>query len=284
MERKRLTAKFKKAEDIKDGLFSGDVGNEERTQNYRKIDEYHTFEQAVNHELPDLRTEWRDNPREESGHGIPKVAAVYMIARNATKLAMLLLGDKVASNVIEDQAREFMRLGSKRLSSALNRYADSEELYTEPVVEEPVVEQAPIVEEPAVAEEAPVAPVEEAPVAPVEVPVVEEPVQEEAGDEELNLSDDVEIGEEEIEDFDDAEDINDEEIEIDEDLAAIFADDDFEDSEEDNQEQVVEAKVAKKQGIKKLGGQPKVVTASAQADELVGLWRSAPDVSHVFGN
>ena len=88
LKRKKVAAlKRRKAESQKDGLFPGDVGNMERSKNYHDIDEYDNFEQTVNHELPDMRHEWKDNPREETGHGIPKMAKVYMAAKKATKLS-----------------------------------------------------------------------------------------------------------------------------------------------------------------------------------------------------
>ena len=119
---KRYASKNVKAESQADGLFPGDVGNMERSKNYHDIDEYHTFEQTVNHELPDMRHEWKDNPRTETGHGIPKVAKVYLAAKQATKLAMMFLGEDANDDEVEAQAKDFMRMGSKALTASVNRW------------------------------------------------------------------------------------------------------------------------------------------------------------------
>jgi hypothetical protein len=95
-----------------------------KDRNYHKIDEYHTFEPSINHWEPDMRHEWKDNPREETGHGIPKMAKVYMAAKKATKLASMFLGENADQETIEKQARAFMRMGDKALTATLNRYAE----------------------------------------------------------------------------------------------------------------------------------------------------------------
>lgn len=144
MARTRLTTrvaalKQRKAESQKDGLFPGDVGNMERSKNYHDIDEYHTFEQTVNHELPDMRHDWKDNPREETGHGIPKMAKVYMAAKKATKLAMIMLGEDADEETITAQARDFMRMGGNALTATINRWAEMEE--NKETAEAPVAEE-----------------------------------------------------------------------------------------------------------------------------------------------
>jgi hypothetical protein len=148
------------------------------------MDEYHTFEQSVNHELPDMRHDWKDNPREETGHGIPKIAKVYMAAKKATRLASLFLGNNASAELVEKQARAFMRMGDKALTASLNLYAEcvGESCKEEPVAaseekevvaseEEVVASEEEVVasEEEVVAEETVEAPVEET----VEEPVVE---------------------------------------------------------------------------------------------------------------
>jgi hypothetical protein len=154
------------------------------------MDEYHTFEQSVNHELPDMRHDWKDNPREETGHGIPKIAKVYMAAKKATRLASLFLGNNASAELVEKQARAFMRMGDKALTASLNLYAEcvGESCKEEPVAaseEEVVASEEEVVagEEEVVASEEEVVASEEEVVAEetVETPVeetVEEPVVE----------------------------------------------------------------------------------------------------------
>ena len=145
MSRVRLTNKSRKAADFED--FPGTVNQPDRKD--PKMDQYHTFEHTVNHELPDMRTEWKENPRDEVGFGIPKVAHIWATAQKAVKLATLFLGDKVSDKTIEAQARDFMRLGSRRIELALKRFATTEELYKaededEADEEEETVEEAPV--------------------------------------------------------------------------------------------------------------------------------------------
>ena len=64
------------------------------------MDEYHTFEQQVNHELPDMRHEWKDDERDDIGFGVaepwgespkvPTVASVRVAANKAVRIAVLL--------------------------------------------------------------------------------------------------------------------------------------------------------------------------------------------------
>lgn len=126
MARERLTSKSRRAEDNKIP-FPGTVGNEDRLTT--PVDKYDTFEHTVNHELPDKRTEWKQNPRDEIGFGIPKVAAMFATAHKAVRLSIAFLGDKADDKMIEAQARDFLRLGSARIDSSLKRFADSEDLY-----------------------------------------------------------------------------------------------------------------------------------------------------------
>ena len=117
---KRLASRNRKADSAQPET-AIDLG---KNRTYHKIDEYHTFEQTVNHELPDMRHEWKDNPRTETGHGIPKMAKVYLAAKKATKLAMIFLGEKANEDAVERQARAFMRMGDAALTASLSRYAD----------------------------------------------------------------------------------------------------------------------------------------------------------------
>jgi DNA repair exonuclease SbcCD ATPase subunit len=135
MSRERLTRR------AADGSipYPGMVGNEDRK--FKKMDEYSNFKQEVNHELPDNRTEWEDNPRDEVGFGIPKeqtgvkeslkhtVAGVRQAASKAVKLAVLLLGEKADEATLETQARAFMAMGPDELDATLDRFASTEHLY-----------------------------------------------------------------------------------------------------------------------------------------------------------
>ena len=292
-------SKERLAESQKDGLFPGDVGNEERKKNYRKIDEYHTFEQNVNHELPDMRHDWQDNPRDEVGMGIPKTAKKTLVTAtaNATKLAYFLLGKKASDEMIEAQARDFLRLGSDRLEAAVERFAETVDLYEE---EEEIeddfeddeefedgeeiedeecedcedeeveasCEEAPVMaeEEPVMAEEAP-AVEEEAPAVEEEAPAVEEEATAEMTDEDIQVApESVEAEAEEDVDFDFGEVEGMEEDNTPDELKAIF-----------DEEEEVTASMPKTAKTKSVGSQPKIASA-LKADELSGLWDKESDV------
>jgi hypothetical protein len=294
-------SKERLAESQKDGLFPGDVGNEERKKNYRKIDEYHTFEQTVNHELPDMRHDWQDNPRDEVGMGIPKTAKKTLVTAtaNATKLAYFLLGKKASDEMIEAQARDFLRLGSDRLEAAVERFAETVDLYEDEEEEEieddfeddedfedddcedcedeeveASCEEAPVMaeEEPVMAEEAPAVveeepAVEEAPVMAEEEPVVEEEAPAEMTDEDVQVApESVEDEAEEDVDFDFGEVEGMEEDNTPDELKAIF-----------DEEEEVTASMPKTAKTKSVGSQPKIASA-LKADELSGLWDKESDV------
>lgn len=282
MARIRLTQRMKKAESQADGLFPGDVGNEERSKNYHDMDEYSTFEHTVNHELPDMRHEWKEDKRDENNIPVPKVAALYAAAQNAIKLSMMFLGDNAPQKMIEAQAKDFMKLGNSRLVASMNRWIETED--------EEKVEEAPKAEEekPVEADDETEAPAEEpaAVEAPAEQPapavaeeeapdvadeeVMEEPVPEApvADEEEIKIEDE---GAQDLNtevDFSKVDDAT-EEVEPDKNLEALFADEEV----EDDQKEVVAKTASKKQGIKKIAGQPKLVrVASKKVDELEGIW------------
>lgn len=281
MDRERLTKrlakqKSRKAVDVSDGLFPGDIGNPERAKNYKKIDQYHIFEPSLNHWTPDMRHEWKDNPREETGHGIPKVAKIYMAAKKATKLAMMLLGDNASEKVLERQARDFMRLGDKALTASINRWAEEQEFEDDVDKVEEIVEAKDETEETKTDETK--VEIE----TPVEETKVDEVVEAEAETDETVEAEDTEEVDDEIEvgvddeailvdvDFDEP---SEDEVEADEELESIF-----EGADEDDENDVVEEEKApvasKKAGIKHLAGQPKLcrVAAKKDADELSGLW------------
>ena len=283
---KRMASKSVKA-DAAEPATSIDLGKERK---YRKIDEYHTFEPSTNHWEPDMRHEWKDNPREETGHGIPKMAKVYISAKKATRLASILLGANATEEAVEKQARAFMRMGDKALTASLERYAEANEAPVEEVkapeacnaAEEAPVEEVKAPEACNAAEEAPAeevkapeacnaaeeAPAEEAPVE--EAPVEEAPAVE--ADDEIEAEDEgfVAVNDELIDadvEFDEPTDGAD--TGADKELEACFS------AEDEGVEEVAPAAgaTARKAGVKKLAGQPSLVrVASKKADELSGLW------------
>ena len=250
----------RKAESQEDGLFPGDVGNMERSKNYRDIDQYHTFEPTLNHWTPDMRHEWKENPRTETGHGIPKVASLYQAAQNSIKLALMLLGDDASEEDIERQARDFMKLGNTRLVASINRWMKAEEDAAE---EDAAGEET----EDAVVEEVETEKVETEEVETEEVETVEADDENcKADDDELEVETDEVVDEGDV-DFDVAEE---NEVEADAELEGIFADEEI---EEDDEKPVVAKRSAKKQGLKKIGGQPKIArTASSKINDLEALW------------
>lgn len=269
--RERLTKRVaeirnRKAVDIKDGLFPGDVGNPERAKNYKKMDQYHSFEHTLNHEIPDMRHEWKENPREESGHGIPRMAKVYIAAKKATKLAMMLLGDDANEKTLELQARDFMRMGGKALSASINRWAEIQEEEIDENVDE-IVDVEDETEEPTEEKEAcnETKTSEETKEDDKEVVAEEEDVVEDEAiidvDDSL-ISTDIDFG-----------DIEEDEVEADKELEGLF---EGADEGDDNDVAPVGENLtaSKKTGIKRLAGQPKLcrVASRKDADSLEGLW------------
>ena len=256
---------------------------------YHKIDEYHTFEPSLNHWEPDMRHEWKEDKHDETGFGIPKMAKVYMAAKKATKLAMAFLGENASEDVLEMQARAFMRMGNKALTASLDRWAachceDGECDETPAVAAEeapavPVTEEAPVAPEvPAEAPaEAPAAPAEEA-TAPAEAPaeapadVPAAPAEEAApapAEEEIDVDVADDLTDTEGIDFDtDVPDGAD--TSADDEIAACFADEE----EEDVPPAAPATTASKKSGIKTLAGQPTLVRVASNktADDLTNLW------------
>ena len=279
---KRMAARNRKA-DSAEPETAIDLG---KNRSYHKIDEYHTFEPSLNHWEPDMRHEWKEDKHDETGFGVPKMAKVYMAAKKATKLAMMLLGENADEAVLEKQARAFMRMGDKALTASIERWAecncegedcekkckaaeeapaeetahnkDPEEPAPAPA-EEPAPAPAPAPEEP----KAPEASAEES--APVEEAPAEEPADVEVSDELVDT--DV--------DFDEPAD--DADNGADADIEACFA----ADGDEEAAPVAEPAVASKKAGLKRLAGQPTLVrVASKNADDLAGVWDkwSNPDV------
>ena len=270
---KRMAARNRKA-DSAEPETAIDLG---KNRSYHKIDEYHTFEPSLNHWEPDMRHEWKEDKHDETGFGVPKMAKVYMAAKKATKLAMMLLGENADEAVLEKQARAFMRMGDKALTASIERWAECNcegencEKDCKTAEEAPAEETSPTPEESAPApapEESAPAPVEEAPAeetAPVAEPAPEEPADVEVSDELVDT--DV--------DFDEPAD--DADNGADADIEACFA----ADGEEEATPVAEPAVASKKAGLKRLAGQPTLVrVASKNADDLAGVWDkwSNPDV------
>jgi len=309
MIRKRLTARMNTAEDSE--KFSGNVGQENRpTVDIRKYDNY---VEVPGWETQDMNHDWKANPRDEVGMGVPRIAAIYATSQQAVRLATLFLGDKVKESMIEAQARDFMRLGSRRIQAALERFNTSSTLYAEeetapaaPAVpaEAPAAVVAPVVAAPVAAPAAPVvaevsAPaVVPAPAAPVATDLVELPVQTPVvpttptaeDDGAIDLEDDAPVAADEDDglavEMGEELDMTDENVD-DTEIASVFADEQMDTAigdDDDSNVEVAKLKTSsKKAGIKKLGGQPKVVTAKVNnVADLSSVWSDAPDVTSIF--
>ena len=263
-----------------------------KNRSYHKIDEYHTFEPSLNHWEPDMRHEWKEDKHDETGFGVPKMAKVYMAAKKATKLAMMLLGENADEAVLEKQARAFMRMGDKALTASIERWAECNcegedcekkcKAAEEAPAEEPAPAPAPEEPAPAPAEEPAPAPAEEpAPApAPVEPKAPEASAEESAPVEEAPAEEpaDVEVSDELVDtDVDFDEPADDADNGADADIEACFA----ADGEEEATPVAEPAVASKKAGLKRLAGQPTLVrVASKNADDLAGVWDkwSNPDV------
>jgi hypothetical protein len=134
MSRVRLTARGRSSAD--QTPYPGNVNQPDRKD--PGWEDYHTFEQRVNHELPDMRHQWQDDSRDDIGFGIPEswgksptVASVRVAANKAVRVSMLLLGDKVSDDVVEAQAQDFMAMGPQAMDRTLQRFADTQKLYAE---------------------------------------------------------------------------------------------------------------------------------------------------------
>ena len=300
MERIRLTqrmaARNRKA-DSAEPETAIDLG---KNRTYHKIDEYHTFEPSQNHWEPDMRHEWKEDKHDETGFGVPKMAKVYMAAKKATKLAMMLLGEDADEAVLEKQARAFMRMGDKALTASIERWAECNcegedcekkcKAAEEAPAEEPAPAPAPEEPAPAPAEEPAPAPAEEPAPAPAEEPApapapVEPKAPEASAEESAPVEEapaeepaDVEVSDELVDtDVDFDEPADDADNGADADIEACFA----ADGDEEAAPVAEPAVASKKAGLKRLAGQPTLVrVASKNADDLAGVWDkwSNPDV------
>jgi acid soluble protein 1 len=294
-KRVRLTQRTRQAVESPP-LFPGDVGNENRP--YKEMDKYDNWQEVVNHPLPDMRTEWKDNPRNEEGFGIPKsgpptVASVKMAASKAVRLAVLLLGDKTDEAIIENQARDFIGLSDEAMDRTLARFAETFELYEEQkeaaeekpeAAAEEILAQETSEEEPKEAAEETPEKTEETPKESADEEAKTEDAPKEAAEAAEEKTEVVaeepvkQMGEMDIELTSAMPDEPEANPEEDAKLAQLFADPNLP-TEKSEDSTPVEA--AEKQGVKKLGGQPKVASTDAPTD-LSQLWKSAPDVSEAF--
>ena len=124
--RKRLTARNVRAESQADGLFPGDIGNEERAKNYHDPNEYSNYELQEGWDIPEKNAEPIKDERDEVGFGISKTASKFRLAKHASVLAQLCLGDDCPDEVLEDQARDFMKMGDEAIVASIRRWKATE--------------------------------------------------------------------------------------------------------------------------------------------------------------
>ena len=331
MGQKRIRLTHRSREAVENSPpFPGDVGNEGRP--YKKRDQYDNWEEVVNHPLPDMRTEWKTNPRNEEGFGIPKsgpptVAAVKLAASKRVRLAVLLLGNKTPEPVIEDQARDFFALTEDVVDRTLARFSDTKELYssadeetseeTKEASEEEMFEAdvqarlAELVAESEAKSDDRQAKIEEKAqelLAKKAEEETEEETETETEEESKEASEEKsEVEEESKEAAEETQEESKEAVaeekepekqamgEMDIEMTTAMLDEPVADPVEDaklaelfdspqateKSEDSTQKEASEKQGVKKLGGQPKVASSDAPAD-LSQLWDSAPDVSEAF--
>ena len=336
MSRIRITARNQRAAD--QTPYPGNVNQPDRKD--PSWDQYHTFEQTVNHELPDMRHQWQDDSRDDIGFGVPEawgkqptLASLKVAANKSVRVAVLMLGDKVGDEVIEAQASDFLAMGSAAMDRTIQRFAETQKFYAadEVKVDEKVEEKKAADEKVEVKDEEKKAALEdkfktdiEKPGSPEQPKVAEEKKDEkveekcaaveEKKDDEKKASDlkaliasavaeamkaalpdfiqkkvdekkekdekkasKVAMGEFDIELTGAMEDEVAPDAEADGLLASLF-DDAVTAGTSDRK---VEAS-QKKAGITKLGGQPRVVTASGSGVDISDIWQTAPDVSAAF--
>ena len=239
-----------------------DVGNEDRIDNKEnRTDKYDNSKEWEKTETPDMSNGWKKDKREDNG--LPTLVAAEKKARIASglavKLAVCLLGEKVSEEVLQHQAEAFLAMNVDSLKASLNRFAESENLYSdekEKNEKKEEEEKAPVVKE-----KAPVVEEKKAPVAegkaemPASAPK-EEGTKVEASKEIKGTSL-----------FSSLQPMN--ELSASDELdGMIFSEDEH-----------VESNVttaSEKKGVKTLGGQPKF--ASEVNVDLSKLWKTSPDI------
>ena len=309
--------------------YPGNVNQPDRK--FKEWDQYHTFEQSVNHELPDMRHDWKNDERDDIGFGIPEpwgqsptaptVASVRVAANKAVKLAYFLLGNKVAEEVIEDQANDFMLLGPEAIDRTLGRFAETGELYAQNEDDDAEEDDDEGEGKEASTEEAPVEESKEAAAKKAEDDKDEDKDEGESKDKDEGESKEAaadEKAEDEDKDKDEgeskeaaadekkAEDDEDEGDEDDEgdskeasngldiELGPVASDEEPEADErlaslfdDDIPAELPEPgagrrEASEKKGVKSLGGQPRVAGNGGESQDISSIWDDAPDVSEVF--
>jgi hypothetical protein len=118
--------------------YPGSVNQPERQ--FKEHAQYDNWVETINHPLPDMRHEWKrehtPEGRDDIGFGIPEpwgtqptTASIQVAADKSVRAAVLLLGEKVAEEIIEEQARDFMLMGGEALDRTLGRFSSTQELY-----------------------------------------------------------------------------------------------------------------------------------------------------------
>jgi hypothetical protein len=288
----RLTDSRRRASD--DTPYSGTVNQDRK---FVESDKYNTFEQTVNYELPDMRTDWRNDSRDEIGFPIAeehpqvgiedegqKIASYSQLrqaASKAVKLSMLLLGNKVPDKMIEAQAQDFMRLGSEAIERSLDRFAKTEEMYAAEEDEDDK-EETPVAKKGAEEDDK-----EEAPKAKKSSDDEDEDDETFAKKGMVELDIDMTAGEEEDEEGDAAA----QKV-----LSSLFeevkrqgaksskaSDEDAEDEAKEEEPKARSASAsAKARGAQKLGGQPRVASENMSVNDISKIWGTTPDVSDLF--
>jgi hypothetical protein len=232
-----------------------------------------------------------------------QVAKVKAAASKSVKLAVLLLGDKVSEDVIEMQARDFMRLGNEALDRALKRFSESEELYVaadEDEDDDDSDEKEASVSVAADEDEGDDdADEKEASAIAADDNGDDDDDDDDNGDKEAS---EVEAGKKNMDDDDEEDDSDDEKeaseapkssgvAELDIELSA-GSDETIEPNQSDDllaslyDEPAAPKQASEKKGAKSIGGQPKMPTASSKTEKgsssLEALWGETPDVSGVF--
>ena len=235
--------------------------------------------------------------RDEVGFGISKTASKFRLAKHASVLAQLCLGDDCPDEVLEDQARDFMKMGDEAIVASIRRWKATEPA---PAPAEETQEIEADDETEVEGEDGDQVAGEDANVTAEEG---NEATDDVAGDAEVNADEDSgEEGEDDVDDLaaedgetdidmtaDEDEDAPEMEIEIPE-VAEDNADQMFSNENELTQaeadpelvalfngEEVAEeapvtaSKKASKKGIKRLAGQPRLASAEG-LKELEGLW------------
>jgi hypothetical protein len=260
--------------------YPGNVNQPDRQ--FKDHKQYDNWAEVVDHPLQNPATDWKSDSHDEIGFGVPedwdqpKMASIHLAADKAVRASVLLLGEKVAELTIEDQARDFMLMGGDALDRTLERFRSTQDLYA--ATEEAEEEEEEVTEEVEAsdfsAEEENSDDNQEE-----EKEASEEVTEEEVTESEVEASEEIEIeasigpNEMDIELQAASDDIQ-PDAQVEALLAGLF--------DADNAELTQEREASEKQGIKTLGGQPKIASVSSDSSELSNLWESAPDVNHIF--